>query len=199
MANINKLRFFISSSMGEQVPMELRTVLKALGDRYELFDFLFIESTATPANLDDQMRRLIDQSDGLIMIFHKLEGAAAKKAKDAADSRGGVSPGRGLVKSGVEFELGYALDRERPIFLFVEHKFMAHGPSKTYLEQVWQRASLNSKEFFTSEDCARAIEQSLFTYIVTATKRQLEEDGQRKLTSAGQAVTSNSPEGPSSD
>ena len=33
------MEFFVSSSMGEHVPIELRTVLKTLSQRYELFEF----------------------------------------------------------------------------------------------------------------------------------------------------------------
>lgn len=183
MAKISKLKFFISSSMGETVPIELRTVLRTLSDRYELFEFLFIEEAATPANLEDNMRRMINRSDALIMVFHKLEGQAARQARAAASASGTVTPGAGLVKSGVQFEYQYAIDLGKPIFLFTQQKFIDHPPSRRYLETIWKQAAISSMNFGSSQECAAAIEQSVFNYIVTAAHEQLLQDGRKKLPS----------------
>ncbi|MBZ9714514.1 hypothetical protein [Deinococcus multiflagellatus] len=171
--------------MGEQLPIELRTVLKALSDRYELFEFTFIESISSPAHIQDQMKSMINDSDGVIMIFHKLDAKAARASREAADRKGGVVPGKGIVKEGVEFELQYAIETQRPIFLLTEQKFLDHAPSKAYLHNVWGRAHLSSRVFSTTKECADAIEQSLFAYIVNATKEKLRYDGQSKLSSSG--------------
>jgi len=186
MAKISKLRFFISSSMGETVPIELRTVLRTLGDRYELFEFLFIEETATPASLQDNMRHMIKHCDALIMVFHKLEGRDVRRAREAAKASGTVGPGVGLVKAGVQFEYQYAIELGKPIFLFVEQKFFDHRDSRRYLESIWTQAALISKNFGSSQECATFIEQSAFNYIVAAARDQLAHDGNRKLsTTAG--------------
>lgn len=172
--------------MGETVPIELRTVLRTLSDRYELFEFLFIEETATPANLQDNMRRMINHCDALIMVFHKLEGRAVTQARDAAKASGTVGPGAGLVKAGVQFEYQYAIEMGKPIFLFTQQKFFDHAPSRKYLESIWTQASLSSRTFGSSQECAAAIEQSVFNYIVTAAREQLGQDGRTKLpTTAG--------------
>ena len=181
--------FFVSSSMGEHVPIELRTVLKTLSQRYELFEFKFIENMASPAHLDDQMRRMIDDCDGIIMIFHKLDARGVRASNAAAERKGGIQPWKGIVKEGVEFELQHAIATERPIFLFTEQRFLDHPQSHRYLSNVWQQASLSSQTFTTSQGCVDAIEQSLFNYIVLATKAQLRRDGKSKLDSTGSAAS----------
>jgi hypothetical protein len=101
------IRIFLSSSMDKDKPehLELRRALKLLFKRQKLFRLEMIENTGAPEGPDPRMRRMVEELDWVIFVFHH------------EDSKEGNPL---LIRPGIKTEMDLVLTLKKPAIGFIE-------------------------------------------------------------------------------
>ena len=131
-------------------------MLQAIGKRYELLVYQFIETKASPANPDYEMRTAVRDCDAIAMIFHKESGRAS-------------------VRPGLLAEYQLSVELQKPIFMFTQQGFTPKtADGVNLINAMRDRKEVYDYKFSSNTDLADTLEKSLFDFILSSTRGQLE-------------------------